>query len=280
MSEQPGCPAPGHLPATLADSEAGPDDLIAFRTAPIPDIRIVPASRWRDWMAATHDRFANLCLPMLRANESGWVLLNPHSFTATWDGGEETASLTVVYDDGDRVPNPAPAESFFGYGLLTWRIPFLFRTPAGYDLHLKGPANEPKDGIAPLEAIVETDWAVATFTMNWKLTRAGVPVRFERDESFAMLAPRQRTDLERFRPSVRDIRSAPQTIEHVRAHYENRHNAQVRQFLAEFRDEVAHPGHTKYYFQGRLPDGTSVPGHRTKIPLAPFDAPPEDQTDA
>ena len=34
-----------------------------------------------------------------------------------------------------------------------------------------GPFNQPKDAIQPLTAIVETDWAPFTFTMNWKFTR-------------------------------------------------------------------------------------------------------------
>jgi hypothetical protein len=38
----------------------------------------------------------------------------------------------------------------------------------------------PKDGLAPLEGIVEADWAVVPFTMNWKLIRT-VPVGFEAD---------------------------------------------------------------------------------------------------
>src|SRR3712207_8402233 len=34
-----------------------------------------------------------------------------------------------------------PARSHFGSGILTWNLPFLFRTPPGYNLHVRGPAN-------------------------------------------------------------------------------------------------------------------------------------------
>jgi Family of unknown function (DUF6065) len=43
----------------------------------------------------------------------------------------------------------------------------VFRTPPGCNLYVRGPANSPKDGIAALEGIIETDWSEATFTMNW-----------------------------------------------------------------------------------------------------------------
>jgi hypothetical protein len=34
-------------------------------------------------------------------------------------------------------------------------LPMLFRSPAGYNLLVPGPANYPKDGVRPLEGIVE-----------------------------------------------------------------------------------------------------------------------------
>jgi Family of unknown function (DUF6065) len=54
---------------------------------------------------------------------------------------------------------------------------FSARLP-GYNLYVRGASNFPKDGAYALDGIFETDWAVATFTMNCKLTGVGVPVRF------------------------------------------------------------------------------------------------------
>ena len=65
--------------------------------------------------------------------------------------------------------------SNFGYGIVTWYLPYLFRTSPGYNLWVRGPVNSPKDGIVPLEGLVETDWAEATFTVNWKITRPLCP---------------------------------------------------------------------------------------------------------
>ena len=119
--------------------------------------QIVPAPTNRDWMSATRRGWANRCLPLLIANQSGWELRNPSGFTATWMGGDDPGALMIAPDR--RGPGQLLPASNFGYGILTWHLPILFRTPPGYDLLVRGPANHPKDAICPLEGIVETDWA-------------------------------------------------------------------------------------------------------------------------
>src|SRR5437016_3513128 len=124
--------------------------LVAYYRGTKPGMPIVPASRWREWMNATVGRNANRCLPLLVANEAGWVLLNEQGFTAEWSGGETIYDLTVSYPGA----KPGfPAVSNFGHGILTFLIPYLFRTPEGWDLLVRGPANLPRDGIAPLDGL-------------------------------------------------------------------------------------------------------------------------------
>ena len=55
------------------------------------------------------------------------------------------------------IPARAPAVSHFGHGILTFHMPCLFRTEPGVDLMVQGPINRPKDAIAPLSGIIETD---------------------------------------------------------------------------------------------------------------------------
>src|ERR1700748_2989707 len=82
-----------------------------------------------------------------------------------------------------------------------------FRPPPGYNVWFRGPANYPKDAVSPLEGIVETDWASASFSMNWKFTRKMMPVRFEGDEPIGMIVTQRRADLEEFAPELRRIES-------------------------------------------------------------------------
>ncbi len=67
-------------------------------------------------------------------------------------------------------------------------------------------ANSPKDGIVALDGIIETDWAHATFTMNWRFTRA-CTVEFAVGEPICLFFPIQRGALEMFRGEFRMLES-------------------------------------------------------------------------
>jgi hypothetical protein len=155
--------------------------LIGFITREnAPQIGPAPVSRtWMAKISETRKGWPNRCLPMLIANQSGWELRNPCAFTATWFGQENGADVMIVPDKRDA--DQLLPVGHFGSGILTWNLPLLFRTPPGYNLLVRGPANYPKDGVCPLAGIVETDWASASFSMSWKLTRKLIPVRFEVD---------------------------------------------------------------------------------------------------
>jgi hypothetical protein len=158
--------------------------------------------------------------------------------------------------------------SHFGLGVLTWNIPFLFRTPPGYNLLARGPANMPKDGIAALEGVVETDWTVTTFTMNWRFTRAHYAVTFEQDEPIAMIVPVRRGDLERFVPVIVDPEALPR--EHALF---KRWSEKRRAFLRDVRipgSSAASAGWERDYMLGLDSDGNSFSRHQTKLRLAPF----------
>jgi uncharacterized protein DUF6065 len=250
-----------------------PSKLVAyFAGAEAPPVEIVPADRRRDWIDAMPERWGNRCLPLLIANESGWVVRNPVAFTAVWTGHAHPNAVSVSYEDA---PASAPrlVRSHFGSGVLTWGVPYLFRTPPGMNLLARGPANQPKDGIAPLEGLVETDWAVATFTMNWKFTRANHEVSFDAGEPFCMVVPQRRGELESFVPTVRSLAEDPETEAYARRWTEQRDEMQKRKFLAEYSAENAEDWSTweRDYFQGRLPNGERVGEHQTKLQLRSFE---------
>jgi Family of unknown function (DUF6065) len=163
-------------------------------------IKIQPAPLERDWMTAT-GHFAYRCLPLNIANAHGWEILCPSDCSAIWGGAAVPQSLQVKRPD-DAL---APAVSHFGFGILTFHIPCIFQTDTGYDLMVQGPVNRPKDAVAPLSAIVETDWAPFTFTMNWMFTRANTEVNFERGEPICHVYPLKRGDLEACEPRLEPL---------------------------------------------------------------------------
>lgn len=231
-----------------------------------PPMRLVPASREREWMHATARRFAYRCLPMTIANQAGWFVLNSHRVCVVWTGKEGADSVQVWHLSGEP---PFPAISNFGHGIVTFAVPFLFRTPPGYNLLMRGPANWPKDGAYALEGVIETDWASATANMNWKITRPDFPIIFDIDEPICMVVPQRRGELEAFTPRLQPI------AEDEGLHESHEHWAVSRaQFLAETKiadSEAAKRGWQKHYFQGTTSDGLTAPEHQTKLTLRPFE---------
>jgi Family of unknown function (DUF6065) len=233
-------------------------------------IQIVPASAEREWMSSTDQRFANRCLPMLIANQSGWLLLNNLPFRALWTGGDGADSLTVSYERRD---GPPLAGSHFGYGLITWTIPYLFRTSPGYNLLARGPANCPKDAAYALEGVVETDWAASTFTMNWKITRPFTPIRFEAQEPICMIVPQRRGELEEFAPEIRPIDGNPELQEQYQAWSSSRDR--FLQTLGSSGRDGRAPRWQRDYFQGRhVGSDRSQPEHQTRLDVRPFETQP------
>lgn len=260
-------------------------DLMAYRIGSFA-MRLVPASSDRDWMNQSDQRFANRCLPMLMANQAGWLILNDRRLRAKWLGNARIDNV-VVETAGKP---PYAALSHFGHGILTFTLPFLFRTPPGMGLLFRGPANAPKDAIAPLEGLTETDWAIATATMNWKFTRADTWIEFAEGEPICMVVPQQFEVLEAMQPGTMDIKQDPDTQSAYYGWKRSRDD-----FLRNLR--ILDPGTVQqgwqgHYFQGTVPSTEPNPPapvrrHRTRLRLREFvvlgaadDAPPERKRNA
>jgi len=222
-------------------------------------------------MDEAKDRWPNRCLPLLVANEAGWVLLNPVAFRATWNGDPSPAGVTIEFIDAD--PRPHPVSSHFGHGVVTFGIPYVFRTSPGWNLLARGPANLPKEGIGALEGLVETDWAFANFTMNWKLTRLDYAVEFEEGEPFCMVVPQRRGELESFRTEVRDLSSDPAAKAEFDVFMENREQMQVKKFLSTYSREYESfkTDWERHYYKGLAPSGAPAPEHQTHLKLSEFE---------
>lgn len=244
--------------------EAGSSDLQL--TAYVVSAETLPlrvADRHRDWMETSPDRYAYRCLPLVIANQAGWELLSPCAFTASWNGGTRKEDVELVYE-GKR---SHLIHSHFGSGILTFSPGYLFRTSPGHNLWCKGPINEPKDGIAPLEGIIETDWAPYAFTMNWKFTRP-CSVHFAAAEPIALLVPQRRGELARFKTQIRPITDDAALQRQYRLWNQSR-----AQFIADLNDPESEARQQRWqraYMLGRDSDQNEFAEHETKLQLCPF----------
>ena len=205
---------------------------------------IRPAEATRPWMDATPESFAYRCLPLNIANAHGWEILTPVAFDACWSGGGDTSDVTIRLPVGTK-PDLAPV-SIFGQGVLTFHIFGLFRTPPGWNLFVRGPTNTAKDGIAPLDGIVETDWSHATFTMNWRFTRPGT-IEFDIGEPVCMFHPVERKLFERFEAEIAGLEDDAELHEKYKVWSGGRD--QFNKDLKTFDPNAVKQGWQKDYFQ-------------------------------
>ena len=126
--------------APLASAQAaplGPPELTCYRLYPnSPELK--PSRPDRDWMDATHERYAYRCIPLSIANASGWEIALPFAFEAAWDGGDELASVQFRSAD---LRLTYFVSSHFGHGVITLHTGWMFSTSPGWAMMDAGPPN-------------------------------------------------------------------------------------------------------------------------------------------
>ncbi len=218
---------------------------------------LAPGRPDRDWMDAFAERHPYRCLPLVVANTTGWELISPVSFTASWNGGTQSKDIRIDAD-GDTTPEQLKAHvvSHFSGGVLTFHTGYLFRTEPGWDIWVGGPPNQIKDGIQALAGIVETDWLPFPFTMNYRFTRPGM-ASFKKGEPYALIMPIPHAAIDEIEPVIKRIEDEPELNEEYLAWGESRTS-----FLEKLkqRDEAAkRQGWQRDYFHGRTPQGVEGP---------------------
>lgn len=226
---------------------------------------IHPAARRRDWMDASVDSFAYRCIPLTIANQLGWEIRCPTGFTATWNGEDGIDGVEITGDDGSA----PPADSHFGQGIVTFAFSLIFRTEPGTALWASGPANLFKDGAQALSGVIETDWIPFTFSMNWKLTRPGLAVRFEKDEPICQFFPIQLSAVEACQPTLRPLtKEDPEYRPFHQAFLQRSAKGAAERMTGR---KTKAPQHQRWYMRGEMPDGSPAPApHRNTLDVKPF----------
>lgn len=253
---------------TERDGARQPQTITAYEIYSQEDMPLRPAPISRPWMDETQKRFAYRCLPMTIANQAGWVVGCPCNFVASWNGGPEVTDTVFSFEDS---PPDKRVGSVFGHGVITFNMPYLFRTPTAVNLWVKGPSNWPKHGLYPLEGLVETDWTSASFTMNWKITRANEMVKFRRGEPCCMVVPYPRGFVESFAAERLQLEANPEISAEYQRWSTDRSVYQSR--VADGDQQAIRQGWQKDYFQGRDPGKERVVEHQTKLDVQEFTPP-------
>ena len=250
-------------PDDLADFGAAPK-LTCYPVEPDPPA-IEPARASRDWMDKTDQRFAYRCIPLSIANASGWEILSPVDFMATWTGGNSKTAMSIRAN-GDRARVDRFASSHFGHGVLTFHTGYLFRTSPGWALWVRGSPNTAKRNLVALDALVETDWLDFPFTMNWRFTRPAT-IQFEKGEPFCFITPVPHALLDQVQPEIRSLDEDPV----LKAAYEARakDRSDFNSKLAAHDPDTVARGWQRHYVRGEHATGRTESFHLSKRKLRP-----------
>ena len=228
--------------------------------------RLVPGTAERDWMDFTNQRFAYRCTPLTMANTTGWELLNPTGFWATWTGLNGKDEVILRPDDPRASMHHVSLG--FGHGIITFHPGYLFRTAPGWMTWARGAPNRLKHGIQALDGLVETSWVPFTFTMNWKFTEPGT-VYFAKDEPFCFITLVPSLPIESVQPVTRPLADEPQLEREYNIWLSERTKFNIG--LAQGDPITLEQKWQKNYLVGKSPSGRTVADgdHRTKRSLKP-----------
>jgi hypothetical protein len=218
-------------------------------------LKMVAAGTKRKWMDATPQKYAYRCIPLTFANGSGWELLSPCTFAASWNGGPRIEDIYFEVLDGYPYFREH-ISSHFGSGVITIHPGLLMQTEPGWGLLARGAPNLPKDGVHALEGLIETDWLPFTFTMNWIFTRPGRVV-FEKGEPLCFIQPVQHMLLDDIQPEIATLTSSPR----IKAEYEawGKSRNEFNHGLKIKDPEITKQGWQKMYLRGKTKLGTPAP---------------------
>jgi hypothetical protein len=140
----------------------------------------------REWASEDKDLCANLAWQ--RVNSIGWQLCCPRAFEATWNGGPHAEDVEIRFD---QTPEQAPifVRSQLGGGMLSFHTGYQMLTAEKQMLWVRGPINAPKDGLYPLESLLDTSLLPATIVVHWKFARPNQTVRFAAGQPFCAIVP-------------------------------------------------------------------------------------------
>jgi hypothetical protein len=226
---------------------------------------LVPASAGRAWMDATVSHFAYRCTPLTIASSTGWELLCPSGIKVSWNGGRELSDMAIEHEAPGANPRRY-AQSMFGHGVLTFHPGYLFRTDSEWAVWCRGAPNAPKDGIAALDGLVETDWVPFTFTMNWLFTRPG-SVRFEKGEPFCFIVPVPHMQIEAIEPKILPLSDNPDLQAEYAAWSTSRN--EFNKGRTRLSPSIRNEKWQRFYLTGKSPKNVTAPAtHRIKRRMA------------
>lgn len=160
---------------------------VAQPVSPSADKSIITAYPLHDQPVPWQPIAANAALSNLASGAcAAWQLYCPISFSACWNGGPKAEDIEIHLAT-ESAAQPAFVQSHLGQGLLTFYPGYQCQTSDGQQLWVRGPLQASKDGLAPLESLIEAALLPSTIVIHWQFTRPHQTVHFAAGEPFAVV---------------------------------------------------------------------------------------------
>ncbi|MCB9149971.1 MAG: glycosyltransferase family 2 protein [Caldilineaceae bacterium] len=145
--------------------------------------------------------------PVLHVEEQGWRLCCPYAVEMTWNGGPSADDIALRCSEPLNADEPGFVQPKTN-GRFTLHSGYQFKidnsqidsqiddgqvnttqTDGAALLWVRGPINQPKDGLAPREQFVDAATFPCTISIDWQFTRPNQAIRFAAGEPFCTLVP-------------------------------------------------------------------------------------------
>jgi hypothetical protein len=204
------------------------------------------------------------CLPVKIANQIGWQIECPIDFECLWEGGVDIESLKIRFKDEDSSIFRREIKSHFGNGILTFSIPYIFSTPRNYSLYVRGPTNYYKEYCQYLDAVIESDWLMYSFTYNIKIHKPNTIISFKKGEPLFCFIPINLSKINNSNIEILNINTNPKLAEcfgmyswarHASAQYFYKTKDKFISEDSKSEEQIKNGFWMKDYFLGRSPNG-------------------------
>ena len=261
----------GRMEAAQDASAGAQPTLTAHATAGEQLMTISPSRRWRAWMKETRGPVGKPLPAPARRERGGLGAAEPGRVPGLLERRSGPVETAVRDRLGPEAAAPEAGREPLRLRHLDLGCPVPLPDAPRLQPARPRPVERPKDGIGPLEGLVETDWSVATFTMNWKLSAPWATRSPSRRMSRSACRSPRRGELGNLRPARRHGggRGARGGLAQLERTARRAAQAQVPRALCQGVAGAIEEWEADY-FRGRLPGGASAPEHQTKLRLKPF----------
>ena len=157
--------------------------------------------------------------------------------------------------------------SHFGQGIISFKLPWVFRTDPGVGLIVRGPSNQWVQGAHALDGFVETWGLESTFTMNWKITVPNITVHFPSYFPFCQILPYEIAAINNYNCSRKHI-SENKALDLKYSKWLNKRKETLKNL---FNGTKTANYYEKNYIKGQDAEGQKVEGHLKKLDLSQFE---------